>query len=94
MASQEASSPASLRSEAAAIVARLQTAIGHLEGILFKTHGISKVAEKDDASVTVVPNNSNAVPPPVPISVGAIVSSAHGALDELHGLIGRIESSL
>ena len=93
MASQEAIPAATLRSEAASVVARLQTAIGHLEGILFKTHGISKVAEKDDASVTAVPNNSNAVPTPVP-SVGGSVSSAHGALDELHGLIGRIESSL
>ena len=93
MASQEAIPAATLRSEAASVVARLQKAVSHLEGILFKTHGISKVAEKDDASVTAVPNNSNAVPTPVP-SVGGSVSSAHGALDELHGLIGRIESSL
>ena len=92
MASQEASSPASLRSEAAAIVARLHTAIGHLEGILLNTHGVS----------TAVPYNSNVAPTPVgasnppvgDLSVGACVSSAHGTLDKLHGLIERIESSL
>ena len=97
MASQEASSPASLRNEAAAIVARLQTAIGHLESILFNTHGVSNaVPTPVGASNAPVGGPSvGAINAPVGApSVSASVSSAHGALDELSGLVERIESSL